>query len=246
MKKKTFFQAIGITLFLLGSIISVYIGAISVWGDIEASFFNSQLRANEKLPHLKCPAVLMENEVGKISARFDNTTEKPLELDVRAYMTDGFVTIMREYLTELQLEPGETKDVTWEITADQAAYDRLILARVHQMKEYPLPYRNAACGVVVINLPFSNGLLFVIALLVLSVLLCTGGILLWAKHSKPIVWGRLKIFKAMIVLSSAGLALAIAGLIGLWGLGVILIAVWVLLAAGMLFQFSTTPKKKPI
>jgi hypothetical protein len=244
--KKTILRNIGFVLFLLGLFSFAFIGLVSIWGDIEASFFNASLMSAEKLKSLSCPPVIMKNEIGFITADFTNPTGKPIDLEIRTYVTDGFVTLMTEYISEISLSPGESQSVEWAVTAEEAAYNRLVLARVHRMKEYPLPYANAACGIVVINLPFSNGILFVIMIMGFAVLLSAFGIVLWALHSKPIVWRRMKIFKAMIILAVTSLFLALSGLLSLWGLGILLTVVWVLMGIGMLWQFTAGPKKKDL
>ncbi len=248
MNKKVL-RTIGMITLIIGALSFFIIGVLSIWGDIEASFFNNTLQSSERLTTLKCPSVIMKDEIATISANFHNPTDKPIELEIRTYITDGFVTLMTEYITDVPLQPEETKIVKWPISSDDAAYDRVVMARVHMMKEYPLPYRDAACGVVVVNLPFiDSGRAFVTLVLSLGGVFSVGGILLWSLNSKPLVplaWRRFRIFKAQIFVAVTALAVALSGLSGLWFLGVLFTMVFLLMGAEMLRQFlSPQPIKE--
>ena len=242
--KTKLLRIVGISLFLLGTFLFVVVGLISTWGDFEALFFNAAIKPQEPLKTLNCPIAISTNEIGTVSASFHNTDDDPLTLEIRAFVTDGFVTLMTEYDSDVYLEPDEVKSVEWIVTADDAAYDRLILVRVHQMKESPLPYMNASCGIVVVNVPFLSGTQFIILLLFLGVVLTSGGLFLWACQSKPIVWGKLKSFRGMIIFAVISCLVAVSGLLGFWGVSIIATVVWVSIGIGLMWQSMSAPKNK--
>ncbi len=243
MKKKTA-RLFGILSLILGVLLFVFIGVISIWGDIEASFFDAALLKSPKLKHLNCPAVITTNEIGQVTAEITNTDKKPVTIEVRAHVTDGFVTLMNEYITDVPLEPGETKTIDVPIVAENAAYKRLILIRVHQMKELTNPYQNAACGVVLVNVPFLTGTQFVILILSLGVLLTAGGFSLWALNSRPIILERRRTFISLLIFAGIAIMLVTIALIGIWLLGIVLAAIWVLMSVSLIFQFFSSPDKK--
>ncbi|MFN2304481.1 MAG: hypothetical protein ACK2TV_12195, partial [Anaerolineales bacterium] len=146
MNKKSA-RTIGIIIFVVGIVLIIYIGVLSTWGEVEASFFNAALRSDEPLSTLSCPAAITPNETSYVSASFFNPDDKPIELEIRTYVTDGFVTLMKEYITDVPLEPQETKIIQIPIFPEDAAYNRFVMVRMHQMKQVPLPYKNASCGV---------------------------------------------------------------------------------------------------
>jgi len=242
MKKKTI-RIIGITSLVIGALLFVYIGIISIWGELEASFFNAALRSEEPLDTLSCPAVITSSETAAVSGTFFNPYDKSANMEIRTYITAGFVTLMNEFITTFSLEPGNTKIVEVPIIPEDAAYERVIMVRMHQMKRIPFPYQNASCGIVVVNIPFLTGTQFITLTLSLGTLLSAGGIAFWAVNSKPIVWLRLKIFVAMIIFALTSASIAAIGLIGLWGLALILTVVWIFMGLGMIWQFSTASKK---
>jgi len=237
MKEKTL-RLIGIILSVLGTLMFVFIGAVSIWGDIEATFFNASLQSDTSLKTLRCPPVITTDEVGIVSANITNTDDKPHTIDVRAYVTDGFITLMNEYLAEVTLEPNESERLEWPVVAENAAYERLILVRVHQMKEYPLPYMNASCGIVVINLPFLTGNQLTAMIVILAFFLSGGGILLWALNEDSNVWIK------MIIFSISGCLFTVAGLFGKWFLGLFIFIVWILMGVGMIWQYLNPLRSK--
>jgi len=234
----------GIVLLILGILLLVYLGVITMWGEIEASFFNSGLRSDEPLRSLNCPAVITPSETAYVSGAFDNPSDRVVDMEIRTYVSAGFVTLMNEYITNFTLEPGESKRVEVPVSAEEAAYDRIVMVRMHQMKRVPFPYMNAACGIVVVNLRGLNGSQFVALSLGLGALLSAGGIALWAFNAKPIVWDRLKIFRAMIFLSLTALSIPISSLLNFWGLSILLLVIWIFMAVGMIWQFATTSRKE--
>lgn len=242
MKKKTA-RVFGILIFILGVLLFVFIGAVSIWGDIEASFFDAALVQADKIKHLKCPAVITTDELGRVTAWISNNDRNPVTIEVRAHVTNGFVTLMNEFITDVPLEPGETKPVDVPIVAENAAYGRLVLVRIHQMKELTNPYQNAACGVVLVNVPFLTGTQFVILVMILGVLMTAGGLLLWGLNSRPIIWHRKRTLIALLVFAAVAILLATVGLMGLWLLGIIIGAIWVLLSAGLIWQFFSVPNQ---
>lgn len=243
MSKKSF-RIIGVAIMILGIVLLVYLGVLTMWGEIEASFFNSSLRSDEPLSSLTCPAVITPSETAYVSGTFDNPSDKVVDMEVRTYVSAGYVTLMNEYITTFTLAPGEAKRVEIPITAEEAAYDRFVMVRMHQMKRLPFPYLNAACGIVLVNLKGITGSQFVALVFGLGILLTAAGIALWAFHARPIVWDRLKIFKAMLFLSVTALTIPISSLLNYWGLSILLLVVWIFMSVSMIWQFVTSERRK--
>ena len=192
----------GLVLFSFGVIVGMALIAITIWTDLEASFFDSVMgsRGDEPLKTLRCPILMTTSETGRISATFENTADKPIELRLRAHVTDGFVTLMREVNTTLPLEPGEKGEAEFLLSADDRAYRWLILARVLQFRHYPLPARQAACGVLVLDVPFLTGNQLFALILAVTVLCLGGGITLWSVTNWPLRRSALATARTMGVL----------------------------------------------
>lgn len=243
MSKKSF-RIIGVAIMILGIVLLVYLGVLTMWGEIEASFFNSSLRSDEPLSSLTCPAVITPSETAYVSGTFDNPSDKVVDMEVRTYVSAGYVTLMNEYITTFTLAPGEAKRVEIPITAEEAAYDRFVMVRMHQMKRLPFPYLNAACGIALINLKGITGSQFVVLAFSLGIILAAGGIILWALNSRPIIQQRLKVLKAIIFLSATALSIPISSLLNYWALSILLIMIWIFMSVSILFwQLNTTSRK---
>jgi len=143
---------------------------------------------------------------------------------------------MEEQIDTLIIAPGETESVEVKVTADNAVYNRLILARMHQFNYGPLPYRNASCGIFVLGISFMTGSQFITLTVVTGLILSLGGIALWLVSFKPIVWDRLTTLHEMIVLVCLALLIMIAGLTSRWIFGIFLIVIWLLLVIGIISQ----------
>ncbi len=102
-KTRTYQQKAGLRLFTLGLLLSSIIALIAIWGDLEASLFDVSIRPQESLSTLRCPILITEKESGTIRASFKNESEKSVEISVRAHVSQGFVTYLREENTRLPI-----------------------------------------------------------------------------------------------------------------------------------------------
>lgn len=234
--KKQIQKFIFISLISLGALCFILIGSLSIWADLEASLFNSARRTTERLSTLNCPSMITKDEVGIISASFTNTSEKDINPKIQTFISDGYVILMQEQVDRPLIAPGETKTIEVEVAADNAVYNRLILIRMHQFSYGPLPYRNASCGIFVVNIPSLTGSQFVILMVMLGLLLSLGGIGLWVRNLKPIVWDQLTTLHGMIILVFLALLILIAGLAGWWIFGIFLIVLLLLFIVGLISQ----------
>ena len=236
--KNKVFRNLGLILFAVGVLLGMALIAVTIWTDLEASFFDSMMasRGDDPLKTLRCPVLMTTSEIGRISATFENTTDKPIELRLRAHVTDGFVTLMREVNTTLPLEPGEKKTAEFSLYASDRAYRRLILARVLQARHYPFPARQAACGVLVLDVPFLTGnQLFAITIAV-TVLCLAGGIALWSVANWPLRRSALAAARTMGALVVCLLIGFFVSLSGAWLIASLLFAINLLLIIEVLRQ----------
>jgi hypothetical protein len=236
-------KSIGITLIIIGAICFILIGSLSIWADLEATLFNSAMRSDKRLTSLKCPSFITEEEIGIISATFHNSSDKPISPLIRTYVTDGYVILMREKVDRLDIAPGETASVEVEVTADNAVYNRLVLARMHQFAYGPLSYRNASCGIYVLNIKTITGNQFIAITATLGLFLSAIGVWLWVKHSRPIIWDQLTKFHQILAFVLISMLISIVGLLSWWLLGVLLFVFWVLLVVGLISQAILSSKK---
>jgi len=221
----------GIVLFSFGVLLGMALMAITIWADLEASFFDADLasRGGESLKTLRCPILMTSSEMGVVTVTLENPADKPVELRLRAHITEGFVTLMREVNATVPLEPGEKDRVELLLTADDVTYNWLVLVRVLQFRYYPLPSRQASCGVFVVDVPFLTGSQL-LALTIVAILLCIlGGMALWALGKRPLNRPAVATVRTMIALAVSLTIGVIVAFLGSWLLGVLLVAINLLL-----------------
>lgn len=191
---------------------------LTAWPDMEASVFDAStaLMASEKLASLQCPVMVTAGDAAEVRATFANEADTPTSFLVRTRISQGFVTLVRQDSQVVRLGPRESVQLAWPIGADDAAYERLILARVFHTRSAAMPAREAACGILV--LPTSGvrgGLVYALGLGTALACLGLGGAW-WLAQRRPL--GRREMRRARIV---TGMTLILAaslatGMLGWW------------------------------
>ena len=244
MKKKTI-RLIATIALVLGSLLFVLIGAAAAWGDIESTLFNNTRSAPGRLTTLNCPAFITTDETAYISARIINETNKDTLFKIRAFITDGNIILLKEIDSDVPLGPYESMVIEWPVIAENAAFDRVILARVHQLENSPHPYRNASCGIVVVGIPFLTGTQLVYLGMGLGLVSSAAGLWFWNQNATPHGW-RNSGFRRRTFFTGAALLLAVTGLMGYWALATIILVVWITLVIEVVWHETITTHKSPI
>ena len=229
--RRKFYRTSGIVLFSFGVLLGMALIAVTTWTDLEAYFFDSTLasQGGGSLKSLQGPVLVTSSEIGTVKATIKNTADKPVELRLRAHITDGFVTLMREVNSVLPLEPGEKKTAEFYVTADDATNNWLILVRVLQFKYYPLPSRQASCGVLFLDVPFLTGAQLLGLAIAVTLLSMFGGIALWSAGNWPLNRTAQTTARTMGILTIALLVGFVVSFLGSWLLGALLLAINLLL-----------------
>lgn len=230
-------RILGAVLFLIGLFLVLLMAIIAIWPDLEASMFDAALPAEERLRTLACPVIVTADEVGEITASFTNPGQRPVQFPVRARITEGRVTLVREVESQMEIAPGATEVLSWPVTAEDAAYRRLILARIYSFRSSPMPSMRGACGILVVGVSGLSGAQVTTFLLVGGLLALGVGSALWLVNNQPLTGLRREVTLAFGLLAVTILAAMVVGLLGLWGVGVLLLALVVLLVAVMLERY---------
>ena len=235
---KTFIKIISLLIFAIGVILGVALLSVATWGALEASVFDSGTNQRGRIK-LTCPIMINQSEIGKLSITIKNPTEDKIIDRVKIRITNGFVTLYREYNDRYDLEPGERKRLVWEISSQDAAYDGLmVLAKVRTRPTYPLIDKQGSCGVLVINSDPLTGMQTYYLTSAISLIMLITGIWLW-KKSNPILRDRKRaVYRAMnalIVIIFIGIVTSLLG--NWWVLGLFLLVGEVLLIGSILAYF---------
>ena len=236
MNNNRFARVLSVVLFSIGALLGVVLVGITVWADFEAILFDPGIREDTRLRSLRCPVMITSEETGVIRARVKNTLDRPTDLFIRAHISHGYVTLMREVNSKLTLEAGEAEEVTWEINQDDAAFGSLVLFKVTVKGGYPLPTRQGTCGVLVIDAPYlKGGQIFGLALALSLIGMITGGVL-WVIHNPDMLGLEVQLTRAMGFLSVTIVMGLLVSLVGWWLLGALFL-VTILLAIGVIIGY---------
>jgi hypothetical protein len=181
--------------------------------------------------------MMTKAETGTVTATFTNPLERPIELYTRAHITEGYVTLMREVIATLSLNPGDTKPLRWTVTSDDAAFGRLILVKVTVNRKYPLPSRQGTCGILVVGLPYFTGTQVFALTFAASLLSMAGGAGLWIAANRPLKELGRDVIVAMGVLAGSVLVGMIISLRGSWLFGGLVFVFTVLLIGAIVGYF---------
>lgn len=232
-------QKRALIIYLIGLVCGLLVAAGAIWPDLEASLFDPSLRFEEQLA-LRCPVFLTAaDELGEVRVTIVNpSAERPARIPVRARFSDGYVTLMREVNATLELDPGGRETLAYEISASDAAYNRLILVRVLAFRSSPFPGGQATCGVLWLDTPLiSGGLLLALLLLASLGGMGYGSYVMWRNGRFSSRAAELSRFMMGVV----GLILVamLAGLLGWWLIGTIALALVVLIAgmSGIIIEY---------
>lgn len=234
--------SLGLILYGVGLVLALGLTLVAIWGDLEASLFDTMFRPERRLPGLSCPVLMTSSEEAQIQASFKNSSEREENLVVRARISQGFASLIREEEVDLVLPPGENDQVAWGISPEDAAWDRIVLARVSTVRNEP--YRQlvgSSCGVLLLPINGLTGGQVVVTLLVTSVMLIAAGGWLWQNgRSRPFAENEEKTWRLMLVFAGLTAAALTVSLMQIWLLGMVLILVILLLGISAT-DYITTP-----
>jgi hypothetical protein len=239
--KSKYIRPLGWFTFSIGIIIGAILAIIIVWGDLEGSLFTTGIKAKSSLRTLKCPAIITPGEVAEISAVLRNPTDKDFERYTQAHITDGFVSLIRESKERIPVAANSRQKIAWNITADDAAYERIILFRIYINARYPkFPSLGGTCGVVRLNIDnLTGGQVFWLMLGSALGLLISGRML--TRKNRHLTRGERNTNNSMTALAVV-IFLAIGiGSFGYWIFGLICLACALLLSGiiiGRQFAFT--------
>jgi len=227
---------LSVVLFCVGLLLGAVFTVATVWADLEAALFDPAIDADQALSSLRCPVLITPQESGTVSATFANSSGMALLRTIRAHVSYGFATLIREEEAKFVLEPGETRRVEWAVTGKDAAWRHFVLVRVHELRNSPLPSRTGSCGILVLNVPGLTGNQVVALAVTTAVLGMVVAVVLWAAGRRsstrpvPDLTRRMSILAALVLvamaLSSTGRWMAGGLLIIFAGLLLVTMVTW--------------------
>ncbi len=224
-------RRIGLFLYFLGLLLGLILAILAIWGDLEASLFDVLSKPDRTLTSLSCPILITADEkTALIKANLKNDRDRVENLMVWAHISLGRASLIREEETRFTLLPGDAQLVEWPISADDAAWNRIVLVRVGTVRNLPYPQRvGAACGVLVIPVKGITGGQIVVATLLASMIFLIFGALLWGVGRHPLHTQDMESRKMMMMFVGLVGAALLLSFLKLWLLGLLVILLILLL-----------------
>lgn len=233
---KTAARILGVIFYVIGIVIGLTLFGGSTWADFEASLFDSSMGADSIYRSLKCPILIAQTETGTVTGTFKNPLDRPLVRYMRTHISEGYITLFREVINDFTLEPGEQRQVEWQVSGDDAVFGSVALVRLHLNGRYPLPSATGSCGILVVSLFNFTGTQTLALMVGVSVLSTALGLGLWITANKPLKGHIRTLTSAMIALAVMIIAGVIISIIGMWEVGAILLVIVVLLIIVIIAQ----------
>ena len=226
---KRWHRTLGLYIFFAGVLLGMFFAALLTWANFEANLFDrpTDLKAS-RLASLRCPILLNKQETGTVTATFRNPTDHAARRTIDTNISHGFVILMREERTRIDLEPGEKRTLQWTISPEDAAWGRFILVHVETTRSGSLPARSGSCGVLVANLPLGTGTQITIFIVMTSLLLMVIGTVLWRRGTEAQRKDLRTVDYLALALGPFTLLALITSMLGIWLISLILLVLSVL------------------
>lgn len=238
--KDKILRTISILIFSVGVIIGLGLTVLAVWADLEGSLFSSGITREAGLPSLKCPVMITADEIGIVRATIENTLDRKSTRRVFADFSQGYVTLVREEKDLFSLEAGESRELEWTVSPEDAAFNkRVILARIKSFGGYPSPDRQGSCGILVFNVNGISGNQLLVILVVTSLALMAVGIGTSFRFHPAGQRGNRRLMRAMIALAIFVILGLASILLSWWVIGLIILVISILLIGAIISFFLT-------
>ncbi len=215
--KSTFYYLI----YAFGVILGVAFIFLSIWADLEASFYGFYHRPSSRFEGLSCPIFMTPNETTSFSATITNTSDRTLSPTIKAEIssTGTLVTINEK----ISLEAGESKTLTWEIGPENIDLEHFAFANVYIYTFYPIQDSENNCGVFVLNLP-GNGTVITWGAFILCLVSMGFSLYQLRKHPEYISKGK-NFFPMLLFLTGTIIIGLLVCFLGSWVQGILILVV---------------------
>jgi hypothetical protein len=169
---------LGTGLFAAGALIGTLFLGLVVWANFEAAMFNPAIRGETVLRIQRYPPMLTRGETGTVRVAFHNPGPNATSPTVRATTSFRSAAVIAAQDRTFRIEPGQTVVQTWEVRAEDLAWNRFVFFRLYQHASYPLRSASGYRGIVVLDIPWISGRMLSVLAVVASLALMAAGILL--------------------------------------------------------------------
>ena len=220
---------------LVGILLGLLLSLLAVWADYESTSYDFLRRAQAPFRGLTCPVFMGRNESGTVSLKISNPTDRNLSPGVRTEISTAGEPVSE--VEAILLAPGEQRTLQRTVGPENVDLGIFIFVDALVYSVYPMPDREATCGILV--LPIANGMYPLILGTLLSILFMAVGTYLLHKRELPARRSR-----ALFFLVIATLLALMLGYIGLWLAALLLILVCFFTLLHIAGEFFSPPLQR--
>lgn len=167
-KHKKIFSIVGKLAFLLGILSGTLLSGMFVWVNLEQYLYGFDSLGRTPIRTLKCPLILLKSETGKIRASFKNDLDRTMQFNLRIDLSTP--TGIDSTRSMVSIDIGKTQQYEWEVSSNNITRHIFIFAKVFAYASYKMPFREASCGIWVVDIPHLTGQQFYQLLLSITLL----------------------------------------------------------------------------
>ncbi len=222
-------RRVGLLMFAIFIILGVILVLLRSIPDLEATMYGFIKYEYPNLKSLQCPVMMTTADREAVTIRLSNPLNQSLAWLVQSQISSPVLILTSSERVELQ--PHETRVISWPIDKSNIAPGNFILAYVYSSTAGPEAMREATCGTYVLDLPVKGGPVIFYAAMGFTLIGVGVGLWLLARHtemSDPGVVSGLWWMRVITIFVAIGLA---AGLFNAWFLALLMILLIVLATA---------------
>jgi hypothetical protein len=217
----------GSIVYLLGVLLGLGLAIVTIWGDYEANAFYDQGAGYQRFGGLSCPVLMSRSETSTVSATFDNSDNQVFQ---PYYEVDIAATASTRHMEDQLTVPAKSsKSVSWTVGANDINLGSFILIKMDVLPTAGFSTREATCGIVVMNFGEVPGRLVFGAWLGASLVGMALGLVLRESGSERLSTKATNLRNGMRAAGITTLLALLTGLMGLWLIGVLFVAMTILL-----------------
>jgi hypothetical protein len=173
-------RQVGLITFFIAILIGLVLILLRAVPDLEASMYGFTKYGYPRLYSLSCPVLMTTQDNELVTIRLHNSLDRALGYFVKAQLSGPDLIVTED--ENLELQPGESRQISWEINKDNIDLGNFIFARVYTLAATANGFRESTCGTFVVNLPVTGGPTIYFILLSVSIVGITIGLLLWLRY----------------------------------------------------------------
>jgi hypothetical protein len=179
--RKSALRYLGLIIFIFGIILGVLLCLARAIPDLEATMYGFTKYGYPKLTSLRCPLLMTISDRQNVTIKLANNLDRSLNYYVVAQFSSPI--LINSVSGKVELQPGETKVLSWEVGNENVSLGNFIFARVYTTASAAHGMKEALCGTFVINYPLTGGPTIYYIAIIVMVLCLALGIWLWRRYT---------------------------------------------------------------